>query len=118
LKRKMLIDVVALALLYTIRVIGGAVAISVSVSEWLFVFSVFIFTSLALIKRYTELAVRLDAKLSDPHNRNYKVGDLDVVAALAAANGMNAVTIFAIYLASPAVTEHYRRPEILWLYCP
>jgi 4-hydroxybenzoate polyprenyltransferase len=35
LKRKMLVDVVVLASLYTMRVIGGAVAISVLVSEWL-----------------------------------------------------------------------------------
>ena len=66
LKRKMLIDVIALALLYTIRVIGGAAAISVFVSEWLLGFSMFIFTALALIKRYVELAVRVDESLPDP----------------------------------------------------
>src|SRR5579871_5862268 len=78
-KRKMLVDIVILAALYTIRVIGGAAAIAVPVSEWLLAFSMFIFTSLALIKRYVELTGRLDADLPDPSNRNYKISDLDVV---------------------------------------
>ena len=118
LKRKMLIDIVALALLYTIRVIGGAAAISVPVSEWLLAFSMFIFTSLALIKRHTELAARLDADLPDPSNRNYRKSDLDIVATLAAAAGFNAVTVFALYISSDTVRRLYRHPEALWLVCP
>ena len=61
LKRKMMMDVGTLAILYTLRVVGGAAAIAVFVSEWLLAFSMFMFVALALIKRYTELAGRLDA---------------------------------------------------------
>lgn len=118
LKRKMLIDAVTLAMLYTARVVGGAVAIGVPLSEWLLMFSMFLFMSLALIKRYVELAVRADGKMSDMTNRNYKIGDLEVVAALAAAAGFNAVTVFSLYLSSPAVRELYPRPYLLWLICP
>ena len=118
LKRKMLVDAVALALLYATRVIGGAVAVNVAVSEWLFAFSLFLFFSLALMKRYVELSVRLDRELSDPSNRNYRIGDLPVVAALAAGAGMNAVTIFALYVSSPTVEALYSRPKVLWLICP
>ncbi|KRQ97106.1 UbiA family prenyltransferase [Bradyrhizobium valentinum] len=118
LKRKMLVDIVALALLYTIRVIGGAAAISVPVSEWLLAFSMFIFTSLALIKRHVELAARLDADLPDPSNRNYLKSDLDIVATLAAAAGFNAVTVFALYISSDTVRSLYRHPDALWLVCP
>lgn len=118
LKRKMIIDVVVLAMLYTIRVIGGAVAIAVAPSEWLLGFSMFMFTSLALIKRYVELAVRLDADLPDPANRNYKIADLPIVAGLAAAAGFNAVTVFALYASSPKVQTLYRHPQLLWLVCP
>ena len=57
LKRKMLIDVVVLAMLYTVRVIAGGVLIGVEISEWLLAFSLFVFTALALMKRYTELTV-------------------------------------------------------------
>ena len=118
LKRKMLVDVLALASLYTIRVVGGAVAISVPMSEWLLGFSMFIFTALALIKRYVELTARIDKDLSDPTNRNYRKSDLDIVAALAAAAGFNAVTVFALYISSDAVRPLYRHPEALWLICP
>ncbi|MFK8252632.1 UbiA family prenyltransferase [Ancylobacter terrae] len=118
LKRKMLVDIVVLATLYTIRVIGGAAAISVAPSEWLLAFSMFIFTSLALIKRYIELAARVDADLPDPTNRNYRKSDLDIVAALAAAAGFNAVTVFALYVSSDTVAKLYRHPGLLWLVCP
>jgi 4-hydroxybenzoate polyprenyltransferase len=118
LKRKMLVDVVVLAMLYTLRVIGGAVAINVVPSEWLLAFSMFIFTALALIKRYVELATRLDADLQDPNNRNYLRSDLAIVGNLAAAAGFNAVTIFALYVSSDAVYRVYTHPQLLWLICP
>lgn len=118
LKRKMLVDVVVLAMLYTIRVIAGAVAISVEVSTWLLAFSMFIFLSLALIKRYSELVVRIDNNLPDPSTRNYKLDDLVVVGALAVASGFNAVTILALYISSPEVEALYPHHEVLWLACP
>jgi 4-hydroxybenzoate polyprenyltransferase len=118
LKRIMLADVVTLAMLYTIRVIGGAVAIDVVMSEWLLAFALFIFMSLALIKRYIELVGRLDGNLSSPANRGYEVGDHPVVAVLAAAAGFNAVVVFTLYISSEAVHELYARPQALWLVCP
>ncbi|MBV9405266.1 MAG: UbiA family prenyltransferase [Acidobacteriaceae bacterium] len=118
LKKKMLVDIVALAMLYTLRVIAGAVAIGVFVSEWLLAFSMFLFTALALIKRYIELATRLDRELPDPANRNYKQADMQIVAALAGAAGFNAVTVFALYISSDTVHSLYRHPKFLWLVCP
>jgi 4-hydroxybenzoate polyprenyltransferase/phosphoserine phosphatase len=118
LKRKLLVDVITLAGLYTARVIAGAAAIDVMVSQWLLGFSLFIFTTLALVKRYTELTVRLDKKLEDPTNRNYRVADLPVIAALAAASAFNSVTVFALYVSSDSVRALYHRPEALWLFCP
>jgi 4-hydroxybenzoate polyprenyltransferase/phosphoserine phosphatase len=118
LKRKMLVDVIALAMLYVVRLVAGAAAVQVMFSEWLLAFSMFFFMALALIKRYVELAVRTDAGLPEPENRNYKLGDLDVVAGLAAAAGFNAITVFALYISSDAVHSLYRRPALLWLICP
>jgi 4-hydroxybenzoate polyprenyltransferase/phosphoserine phosphatase len=118
LKRMMLVDVLTLAGLYSIRVFGGAVAIDVAVSKWLLGFCMMIFMSLALIKRYVELAARRDAGLPDPANRDYRASDLDMVAALAAAAGFNAVTVFALYISSDAVNALYTRPAILWLVGP
>ncbi|MBL0405954.1 UbiA family prenyltransferase [Microvirga aerilata] len=118
LKRMMVVDVITLAGLYSVRVIGGAVATSIIVSEWLIAFCMMIFMSLALIKRYVELAARRDANLPDPTSRDYKNSDLDIVAALAAAAGFNAVTIFALYISSDTVNQLYSHPQILWLVGP
>lgn len=118
LKRKMILDVVVLAILYTVRVIAGAIAIDVFLSEWLLAFSMFIFTCLALVKRYVELAVRIDGNLPDPSNRNYALQDITIIGALAAASGFNAITIFALYISSPTVRNLYHYPQFLWLICP
>jgi 4-hydroxybenzoate polyprenyltransferase len=118
LKRRLMVDIVVLAALYTTRVIAGAAAILVVPSEWLLAFSMFVFTCLALVKRYVELALRIDRELPDPSNRNYRLIDLPMVGALAAASGFNAVTILALYISSPAVGGLYRHPELLWLLCP
>ncbi|MGL5168167.1 MAG: UbiA family prenyltransferase [Afipia sp.] len=118
LKRKMMLDVVVLAILYTTRVIAGAVAVNVAVSEWLLIFCIMMFTCLALVKRYVELALRIDQDLPDPSNRNYKLSDLPVVGALAAAAGFNTVTIFALYVSSLPASGLYRDPKLLWLACP
>ncbi len=118
LKRKMLVDIVALAALYTVRILGGAVAIGVYLSEWLMIFSLFIFASLALIKRYGELRMRQGFGLSNPVNRGYRISDLRIIAAMAAATGMNAITVFSLYASSPAVAQMYTRPWMLWLLNP
>ncbi len=118
LKRMMLVDVITLGGLYSIRVVGGAVAAGVAVSHWLLAFCMMIFLSLALIKRYVELAARRDANLPDPTSRDYRTSDLDMVAALAAAAGFNAITVFALYISSDAVNELYTHPQLLWLVGP
>ena len=41
----------------TLRIISGAAAISQNLSFWLLAFSVFLFLSLAFVKRYAELQV-------------------------------------------------------------
>jgi len=118
LKRMMILDVVALAGLYTTRVIGGAVALSVWVSPWLLAFMMSWFLSLALVKRYVELIARREAKLPDSKSRDYRNADIGMVGALAAAAGLNALTPFALYISSDSVQDLYSRPEILWLVGP
>ncbi|OPZ00787.1 hypothetical protein A5906_21875 [Bradyrhizobium sacchari] len=118
LKRKMLVDVVTLAGLYTLRIVAGAVGVGVVLSEWLLIFSLFVFTSLALIKRFSELSMREGAGLADPSNRDYRITDLHVIAAMAAASAMNAVTVFSLYVSSSAVMPLYSRPWMLWLVNP
>ena len=117
-KRKLMADVILLSILYTIRVIGGAVAISVPLSDWLLYFSIFIFTCLALVKRIVELVGQAGRDQESAHSRNYYTPDIDVLTAVAAACGMNAVTIFTLYVSSPNVTMLYSNPRVLNLICP
>jgi 4-hydroxybenzoate polyprenyltransferase len=116
LKRIAIVDIVTLAVLYTIRVIGGAVAIGVTVSEWLLAFSLFLFMSLALVKRYVELDAQPQGSVLAA--RDYQAGDKSMVAILAAATGFNAVIIFTLYISSEAVRALYSYPQLLWIACP
>jgi hypothetical protein len=77
-----------------------------------------LFLSLALIKRYSELAFRLDVHLPNPINRNYKTEDLPVISSLSAASGYCAIIVLALYLSSDAVSVLYTQPSFLWLVCP
>ena len=121
LKKLQTLDVISLASLFTLRVIAGAAAISVSVSFWLLSFSMFIFLSLALVKRVTELNMLV---LRDGDNgkkiagRGYYVTDIPILQNMGTTSGFLAVLVFAFYINSKEVTKFYDRPEILWLICP
>ena len=118
LKRQMLIDVMALAGFYTLRVFGGAVAISVPVSEWLMIFCIFIFFALAIIKRYSEITVWLETGLTQLVDRDYGGADLPALLALASAASVRAVVVFALYAQSAAVKSLYSNPQYLLAICP
>jgi 4-hydroxybenzoate polyprenyltransferase len=113
LKRKLVIDVVTLAGLYTSRVVAGALAIGVPLSEWLLLFCILIFTALAMIKRSSEMALRLAQGLPGPANRNYEPNDLPALLGLTSAAAFSAVVVFALYLQSAAVHVIYSSPQYL-----
>lgn len=81
LKQVPMVDVLTLAALYTLRIIAGAAAIAVPLSFWLLSFSMFIFLSLALIKRFSELkAARLADKGGQLRGRGCSAEDLELTA--------------------------------------
>lgn len=118
LKRIVMIDVVLLAALYTVRIIGGTIAIDSELSFWLLAFSMFVFLSLAMLKRYTELASALASGKEMAIGRGYSVADLQLVQSLGAAAGYIGVLVFALYINSPESMQLYRNPKLLWLLCP
>ncbi len=117
LKRVVMIDVIVLACLYGARILAGSLATGIALSPWLGALSVFVFTSLALIKRCTELVDRIAAGKGDPKGRGYQLADLPILEAMAAAAGFVAVLVLALYLNSPDVNHLYRYPHRLWLLC-
>ena len=116
LKRRLIVDALTLAVLYTLRIIAGAAAISVALSEWLLMFSLFFFVSLALLKRAIELEGITDGKRIP--GRGYLPSDTDIIRSIGPTSGLLAVLVFALYINSPAVSKLYATPQLLWLLCP
>jgi len=118
LKRIAMLDTVVLAGLYTIRILAGTAALRIDVSFWLLAFSMFLFLSLAMIKRYTELHLLLKNGDSRSAGRGYAVDDLALVQSLGSTSGYLAVLVLALYINSTASELLYRHPQVLWLLCP
>jgi 4-hydroxybenzoate polyprenyltransferase len=115
LKRVAILDVLVVAGLYALRILAGALAIDVVVSDWLLAFSMFIFLSLAFAKRHGELA-RFPAQDGERRlpRRGYRPADLPAVAVLGATSGYLSILVLALYITSRDVLLLYRHPAVLW----
>jgi 4-hydroxybenzoate polyprenyltransferase len=118
LKRIVMLDVIVLATLYTTRILGGTAAIHSKPSFWLLAFSMFIFLSLAMVKRYTELLVLQHSGKVKISGRGYDVGDIPLIQSLGGSSGYLAVLVLALYVDSTASVALYRHPHYLWMLCP
>jgi 4-hydroxybenzoate polyprenyltransferase len=118
LKRIVLLDVVVLAGLYTMRIMAGSASVNVWPSSWLLAFSTFLFLSLALVKRYAELAMVRVTRGDSAEVRGYRVIDMELLAALGGGSGYVAVLVLAIYISSGAAELIYARHMLMWLLCP
>ncbi len=118
LKRKLLVDVLGLAALHTLRILAGNAAAAIPISSWLLAFSMFLFLSLALVKRYAELRITQDGSGLKKAGRGYQAEDLEALSQLGMASGCTCALIMALYVDSAAVKQLYRHPEIIWLICP
>jgi 4-hydroxybenzoate polyprenyltransferase/phosphoserine phosphatase len=114
LKSRSTADIFALALLYTIRVIAGGAALAISLTSWLLAYSMFVFISLAYLKRYVELSNLAAGQIK---GRGYAKGDAETIFILGIANTTAAVVVLALYISSPEVKILYRAPEFLWGIC-
>lgn len=117
LKRKLIVDVLMLAGLYTVRIIAGGAAASVVLSPWMLGFSMFLFLALAAVKRQAELTDQLQSGRASV-GRAYEVEDLPVLRGMAIAAGHAAVLVLALYISSDDVQRLYTRADVLWLICP
>ena len=118
LKRIALLDCLTLAALYTLRIIAGAVAVSIPLSFWLLLISMFIFLSLAFVKRYAELNLIAKVGNNSAHGRGYKVTDALLLKVIGIASGYSAVLVLALYLQSETATALYAQPVLIWFALP
>ncbi|EEA00963.1 UbiA prenyltransferase [Burkholderia sp. H160] len=118
LKRRVILDVVVLAMLYTARIIAGTAAFRMTLTFWLLAFSMFLFLSLALVKRYAELHATRAAGGAKARGRGYVADDLPMISSLGAASGYLSVLVLALYIQDSKTTHLYSHPQVIWLACP
>jgi len=114
LKREPVVDVFLLAGLYVVRVIAGGVATDIPISSWLLAFAMFLFLSLAFVKRYTELFLIKGPLVG----RGYVASDDRWLPAIGISSGYMAVLVLALYINAPEVARLYSKPATLWCLCP
>ena len=118
LKKIPLLDVLTLSGLYTLRLLAGSAASGAHISHWLGGFSIFLFFSLAIVKRFAELE-NLRVKGTLPKNgRGYLVDDLEQLRSFGTASAFSAVVIFSIYISNNDVSKLYRHATLLWMILP
>ena len=114
LKRLILVDCLTLAMLYTLRIVAGAAAANNSLSFWLLAFAVFLFLSLAFVKRYAELQVQSLNDKRIAHGRGYYTSDAPLIQIMGITSGYASVVVLALYLNSEVVVQLYRIPQFVW----
>jgi 4-hydroxybenzoate polyprenyltransferase len=118
LKRIAVLDVLLLAGLYTLRVLAGVAASGVRFSTWLLAFAMFLFLSLAFIKRHAEILALAPDQHATSRRRGYLAGDVPWLGTMGSTSGYLAVLVLALYLNSDDVMSLYRKPSVLFLICP
>jgi 4-hydroxybenzoate polyprenyltransferase len=111
-KKIALLDVTVLAGLYTLRIIAGSASVAIWPSPWLLAFSTFLFFSLALVKRYSELTV------NHSKARGYELSDQELLASMGIASGYVAILVLALYINTATAHILYQRYRLLWFLCP
>lgn len=118
LKRFAIVDVLILSGLYTLRMLAGAAASDTPISHWLASFSIFLFLSLAMVKRFSELE-NLRARGGVPANgRGYLLADVEQLRSFGTASAYAAVVVFSLYISGIDQTGLYRHGARMWLVVP
>jgi 4-hydroxybenzoate polyprenyltransferase len=118
LKRVVLLDVIILSSLYTIRMLAGAAATSTFVSPWLAAFSIFLFVSLAMVKRFSELHNLHERGVHPSNGRGYLLDDIEQLRSFGTSSAYASVVIFSLYINGRDVTGLYHHPNRMWLITP
>ena len=119
LKRKVIVDALTLAALYTLRIIAGIYAIGVPLSFWLLSFSMFFFLSLALVKRFSEIkSIQSSEAHASLGGRGYYLEDLELVSSMGISSGYISIVVLALYIQDISSSHLYPHPEFIWLACP
>lgn len=117
-KRMLLVDVLCLAGLYTLRILGGKAAADLPLSFWLIAFSMFFFLSLALVKRYVELQTSKVSERDRIAGRGYRPEDISIIGQAGIASAFTAALVLSLYIQSQEVIGYYTSPWLIWPLVP
>ncbi len=118
LKQLAIVDVLVLATLYTHRILAGGEVSDVVISNWLLAVSLFMFLSLALVKRCAELEFMNEDGRTSAAGRGYRTSDLSYLISMGIASGFVAVMLMALYIDRQDSGDLYPQSDILWLLLP
>lgn len=114
LKKVPVIDIVSLSLLYGFRLVAGAAAAAISLSDWLLSFSFFLMLSLAAAKRHAELLEFVEGA----RVRGYDTLDISFVRSLGLSSAISSAVVLCFYIQSSHVMALYAYPRRLWVILP
>lgn len=118
LKRVVVLDVMVLGALYTLRVMAGAAAVEVTLSRWFLAFAVFLFSSLAILKRMVE-SIGVEAREGEVlAGRGWTVRDIPVLLGFGASCSVASALVYCLYITSDEVSRLYAHPDALWVGLP
>ena len=93
-------DVFLLAALYTTRLFGGGIATGYHVSLWLLAFSSFLFLSLAIVKRVSELMTLSSQDGGRAAGWGYRLNDTGILQLIGVASSFASSIVLAFYIQS------------------
>lgn len=114
LKRIYVLDILLLSLFYVLRIVAGAFAINVEITNWLVAFSLFFFMSLALVKRHEEVSGLSNSSQGSVPGRDYQVQDIHMLLILGPVSGLLSVLVLMLYIADQQIIDKYTHPIWLW----
>lgn len=119
LKHKAGADLIGLSTLYTLRLVAGAVAGNLGLSNWLLAFSIFVFLSLAAAKRVGEIMSAV-ARLHEQtiKDRGYILTDSQTLSIAGIGSGLVSILVVGLFIDEVSQTGGYASPLLLWLFVP
>lgn len=112
-KHIVLLDVFSIAMGFMLRVIGGAFAINVEISNWLILTTMFISLFLAIMKRRSELELHLieEGKTTRKVLESYSVNYTEHMATITAAG---VIIFYALYTVSERTVQIFGTDDLLF----
>jgi len=117
-KKIIIIDIIFLMTFYTIRLIAGHIPNVIPLSPWLLAFSIFLFFSLGLLKRYVDTIITRENNQSIISGRGYSINDGNMIMSLGVGSGLISTLVIILYTGSEQVQQFYLSPMILIALAP